>query len=415
MDVPDLSLRNTFSPQLLLKDSPKPLLLKDSPNTPTCAMCKYTIYTLDCGHAAEDHVDSKDCPYFQKTDVACDRDNPGNRNRVSIKSEDRNGLCNNCRRRQREIDELKAISRDQEREKQQKLAEAEEARKASKAHEERFLKDAAEEYARIQREQEQKDIELALQQSREAAKAAEAARLKQEQEDLARALRESQQNVTLEKKTPTQLPSPPATPVRTARPRPAEKPAAPVDFSKPAGQQSGSIGHYTIGGRRAPIHDSQKEKATYFEMSSPATPQTPAAPVARLGGGIQPSSPSPRQMPSMQASPMPGGDFRAGLRRTAGLRKSLPAQVVVDDGSELQAHLARRRTMEKVSVEDMMAAYSITPSESVSNRQSRASSPTGSNVSRVSRVSAPRNDSVYGDVELPSALDEQRRKGWRKD
>lgn len=199
-DVPDLSLRNTFSPQLLLKDSPKPLLLKDSPNTPTCAMCKYTIYNLDCGHAAEDHVDSKDCPYFQKTDVACDRDNPANRSRVSIKSEDRNGLCNHCRRRQHEIDELKAISRDQEREKQQKLAEAEEARRASKAHEERFLKDTAEEYARMQREQEQKDIELALQQSREAAKAAEAARLKQEQEDLARALRESQRNVTLEKK-----------------------------------------------------------------------------------------------------------------------------------------------------------------------------------------------------------------------
>lgn len=52
----------------------------------------------------------------------------------------------------------------------------------------------------MQREQDQKDIELALQQSREAAKAAEAARLKQEQEDLARALRDSQRNVTLEKK-----------------------------------------------------------------------------------------------------------------------------------------------------------------------------------------------------------------------
>jgi hypothetical protein len=216
--------------------------------------------------------------------------------------------------------------------------------------------------------------------------------------------------------TPVQLPSPPATPIRTTRPRPAEKPSAPVDFSKPAGHDAGSLGHFTIGGRRAPIHESQKEKATYFEMSSPATPMSHASPVARLGGSVQPGSPSPRQMPAMQTSPMPGGDFRSGLRRTGGPRKSMPAQVEVDDGSELQAHLARRRTMsQKVSVEDLMASYSITPSESASQRPSRASSPTGSNLSRASRASATRNDSVYGEIDLSNkSLDEQRRKGWSK-
>ncbi|KAL5118453.1 hypothetical protein ACEQ8H_003629 [Pleosporales sp. CAS-2024a] len=412
MDVPDLSLRNTLSPQLLLKDSPRPLLLKDSPNTSTCRMCKYTIYNLDCGHAAEDHVDSKDCPYFQKTQVACDRDNPANRSRVSIKSEHRHGLCNKCRQQQREIE---AMARDILRAKEQDQAEAKAKAEALKKHEERIFNESVQEYERKQREQEQedKDMEYMLQKSREeaeAAEAAEAARLAQEQADLARVLKRSEK-----KKTPVQLPSPPATPLRTPRPRPAEKPAAPVDFSKPAGQQGVEYGGYLIGGRKAPVHVSQEEKAAKFKMSSPTTPMSPAAPVARLGAAIQPGSPSPRQMPGIPATP--GGDLRSGLRRTGGPRKSLPAQVEIDDGAELRAHLARRRTLEpRTSVEDIIATYSITPSESASNRASRASSPTGSNVSRTSRASAARNDSVYGEIDLSHrSIDEQRKKGWRKD
>lgn len=91
----------------------------------------------------------------------------------------------------------------------------------------------------------------------------------------------------------------------------------------------------------------------------------------------------------------------------------MPAQVE-DDGAELRAHLARRRTLEpRTSVEDLMANFSITPSESASNRPSRASSPTGSNLSR---ASSARNDSVYDEIEFPSkTVEEQRRKGWRKD
>jgi hypothetical protein len=91
----------------------------------------------------------------------------------------------------------------------------------------------------------------------------------------------------------------------------------------------------------------------------------------------------------------------------------MPAQVEVDDGAELRYHLARRRTLEpRTSVEDLMAKFEITPSESASNRQSRASSPTGSNLSR---ASSARNDSVYGEIDLPKTVHDQRRRGSRKD
>jgi len=150
-------------------------------------MCKYTIYNLECGHPAEDHVESKDCPHFQRTQVACDRDNPANRDRVSIKSEDRKGMCNKCLRRQREKTELDAMLRDEERARQQSLAEAKEKEAAMKAHEDRMLKESKEEYERQRRKREQEDIEYMLQKSREEA----AIREQKERDDLARALEES--------------------------------------------------------------------------------------------------------------------------------------------------------------------------------------------------------------------------------
>jgi enabled protein len=176
MEIPDLSLRSTFSPPYY----------KDQASTSSC-MCKYTIYNLECGHPAEDHVDTKDCPHFQKTGVPCDRENPANRGRVSIKSEDRSGLCKSCQRRQRDKAELDAMTRDEERAKQQSIAEAKEREAAAKAHEERLYKESAEEYERQRRKREQEDIEYMLQKSREEA----AIRERKERDDLARALEES--------------------------------------------------------------------------------------------------------------------------------------------------------------------------------------------------------------------------------
>lgn len=175
MEIPDLTLRSTFSPPYY----------KDQPSNPPC-MCKYTIYNLECGHAAEDHVDTKDCPQFQRTGVPCDRESPANRGRVSIKSEDRSGLCSACQR-QRDKAESDALSRDEKLAREQSLAEAQERERAAKEQEERLYKESAEEYERQRRKREQEDIEYMLQKSRE-----EAAVLEQkERDDLARALEES--------------------------------------------------------------------------------------------------------------------------------------------------------------------------------------------------------------------------------
>jgi hypothetical protein len=193
-EIPDLARRTTISPQLLLKDKPE---------LPTCSMCKFTINNLECGHPGEDHVSGKDCPYFKETGVPCDRENLANRNRVNIKSEERHGICNKCRRRQREMEELDTMRRDEERAKQRSLAESQEREAAAKAHEERLYKESRDEYERLRREREQAELEFMLQKSREEA---EAARLQKEQEDLAKALKAScvlepaERNVTVEVK-----------------------------------------------------------------------------------------------------------------------------------------------------------------------------------------------------------------------
>ncbi|CAA9957350.1 Smc Chromosome segregation ATPase [Pyrenophora teres f. maculata] len=89
-------------------------------------MCRFTISTLECGHPQEDHVDTHNCPYFQRTKVACDRDNPNNRDRFTIKTWDRNGVCNRCLQLSREREE-DAMRRENERWREQSLKDAKEA------------------------------------------------------------------------------------------------------------------------------------------------------------------------------------------------------------------------------------------------------------------------------------------------
>jgi hypothetical protein len=72
MEIPDLSLRSTFAP----------LHYKDHKPPAKCSMCKYTIYNLECGHPAEDHVVTGDCSHFEKIGVPCDRENTANRDRT---------------------------------------------------------------------------------------------------------------------------------------------------------------------------------------------------------------------------------------------------------------------------------------------------------------------------------------------
>lgn len=135
-------------------------------------MCKYTIYTAECGHPDEDHVDSKDCFYFQKTQVHCDRDNPALRDRVVIKTRDREGICNGCFRIAQEKEEA-AMRRDALKYQEQQRREAEEAEKQhNRAQQELRDKKWKEDEARREREKQEKKRreEERLRRERKAAK-----------------------------------------------------------------------------------------------------------------------------------------------------------------------------------------------------------------------------------------------------
>jgi enabled protein len=173
-------------------------------------MCKYTIYSYECGDPAEDHVDTRDCAEFRRTGVHCDRDNPANRDRVKVRAKTRNGLCTRCLRKGQEKEEIAAMEREFERAKEESRLEArkreEEMQRAEqKAREESLAefekKKAAlaaetaeverltkEKYDQERRQQEQKHLDFML---RKSAEEAELKRQRDEQEELQKALIES--------------------------------------------------------------------------------------------------------------------------------------------------------------------------------------------------------------------------------
>ncbi|KAI8938913.1 hypothetical protein NX059_004770 [Plenodomus lindquistii] len=175
-------------------------------------MCKYTVYNYDCGHKAEDHVDSSLCSEFQRTGVHCDRDNPANRGRVKIKTKGRNGICGPCLRPRRETAEAFAendlnkvreiimaeakaheehMQRAEQRAREESLAQAAERERAQDARIAELERQSAEEFARKLQEQEDADFEYMLRQSREEAEQAARQQEMEEMEALQRAFRES--------------------------------------------------------------------------------------------------------------------------------------------------------------------------------------------------------------------------------
>lgn len=394
-------------------------------------MCKYTYAHLECGHRISDTADTRECPYYtSRGSILCDPDNPANRQRVSITSETRSGICERCRRVAPERKELDAMQKDLEKVKALSEKERREREDAMKKHEEGLFRQSREEYERNAREREKKDLEAVMKASREA----DERRARQEEEDLARALKESCKwddvvrdvdvkeevfdrgqyeveggtviVVEVEKTTITRTekkadaipPPPPLPPVKLAfAPRAApvekqkQKPKV-TDYTRaPIGYQA--YGQYLIGTRRQPIHESQKPQDIPISPKSPTKPSIPA-PSVRLGSTMNPSD-VPIIREARPTIPSTSSDVRSNLRKTTGPRSPLSPTGEVAGDTELSRKLAKRRTWEPQE-DDAASQMSLTPSESASNVSGRAG--VHSVAEGLGDVSAVRDGDGDGDV-----------------
>ncbi|KAH6865032.1 hypothetical protein BKA58DRAFT_391248 [Alternaria rosae] len=144
-------------------------------------MCKYTITILECGHKQDDHADTYNCPYFERTTVPCDRDNPRTKDRCIVKTRDQNGICNRCLRDNEEA----AIRRDEEREREFKRRENEEAAEALRRGERELLEKnrrQAEERRRAQQQAEEEARDRSRREADQKQRAEEEAREKSRRE-----------------------------------------------------------------------------------------------------------------------------------------------------------------------------------------------------------------------------------------
>ncbi|CAG5186184.1 uncharacterized protein ALTATR162_LOCUS11511 [Alternaria atra] len=148
-------------------------------------MCKYTITILECGHKQNDHVDTYNCPYFERTSVACDRDNPKTKDRCTIKTWDENGICNRCLRENEEA----AMRRDEEREREFKRREAAENEEALRRGERELIEKnrrIADEKWRAEKEAEEQTRERSRREHEKKKAAEERRRAEKEAEERAR-------------------------------------------------------------------------------------------------------------------------------------------------------------------------------------------------------------------------------------
>ncbi|KAF5852527.1 hypothetical protein GGP41_007946 [Bipolaris sorokiniana] len=386
-------------------------------------MCRFTIATLECGHPQEDHVDTYGCPYFQRSNLHCDRDNPNNKDRFTIKTWDREGICNRClsvarkreeeaiEREQKKYDEQRrreAKEREEElrrgerevlerghRQEEERLTEKKRREEAQRAHERQkwaseertreVERKSKEEYERQIQLQMDKDMEYMMAKSREEAERRE----REEEEEIQRALAESARLIRSERSyqedQATSPPPPPPLPVTAPRspvnksaarapppPPPAPKPAAQakeINYSLPAvGDQK--IGRFRLGSRAVPVHESQDIPETPITPAKPIAPTTPA-PMVRLGGAIPVSDvPIVREIKG-QIKPVPSAMENARpalpLRKPSVSRKGPPPPVPNRDGRDpqLDAMLAKRRAWEPEEEE----GATITPPRSPSKGQ----------------------------------------------
>ncbi|CAO2654277.1 Nn.00g110100.m01.CDS01 [Neocucurbitaria sp. VM-36] len=457
MQIPKISLNSTFAVPALQPHQEK----EDHPPS-SHIMCKYTIYSYECGHAAEDNVDSRNCSEYQRMGIHCDRDNPANRNRVQVMNKERNGICDKClykESRAADGDEMNEMQRARE----ESLAEAERREAEHEAQIKELERESAEEYEQKMRRQEEEDLEFMLKQSKlEAERAAH----RQEMEMVEQAFRESlkvdpagrnyndevvasgskdlgcgsvekrveitrtSRELFTETSAPIPPPPGPPPPLRVAStPKALENPIPKtLDYSLPAvGDQH--IGRFTVGTRHMPIHPSQEIK----QPTTPNTPVTPISlsPIARLGGTIAPNIPAMREIrgPGFQI-PSPH-EARAGLRNTGGPRSPLAPREEAYVDPKLKAAMAKRRQWEEETDDTAsnVSSMLITPSQSASDISMRSSAPAGSLIGGASTTHAESAASeatgaaeeAWGDDDVKTMrakriskfeFDKNRRTGW---
>lgn len=150
--------------------------------------------------------------------------------------------------------------------------------------------------------------------------------------------------VTLETQ-PTQVPPTEQTSPIAKPPPPSSKPV--VDISGVIGRHgSQEIGYGTLGGRRIPLHESQRRPEPPKTPISPPPKRGPA-PINRLGGTIA-SSPHDYmiQQPSLVATPgTPTPDWKMNVRKLS-VSKPVPAPESTGPSAELAAKLAKQKAWE---------------------------------------------------------------------
>ena len=415
-------------------------------------MCNYTIYSFDCGHPAEDHVESKGCTEFERTGIHCDRENPANRGRIKVKSQNRTGTCGICRRIGRESDEIAAMQREmqrarelslaeakaqerkmrkaEQRAREESLAEAEARRLAHEARMKELERESVELYERQMREKEATEMAFMLQKSMEE----EEERRRQEEERMHEAMVESLKltasaQIHQDKQIPPAPPLPPPSDLKTGNKSPSHTSASlhkptqhrPVDYSTSAiGPQN--IGRFKLGTRSQPIHPSQEIQEPK-DSASHLSPLRPS-PSVRLGSQISPhlSPTRPARSPVVQVPP--STEPRGDIRRTAGPRSPLQSPVETHIDPQLQKLLAKRRTWESAEEEDSPSNFSPSPSQSASNIPSPAS-PSTASTRRDSRAAATLTGAAEGawdeeDAKILRArrlekldFDTRRKNGWK--
>ncbi|KAJ4383213.1 hypothetical protein N0V86_001257 [Didymella sp. IMI 355093] len=229
-------------------------------------------------------------------------------------------------------------------------AERDEAERRQVVAEERRREEAELERQQKEINEQNEALERAAQEAEEGEEDAEyAKRIARMKADIEAGERELQRKLVqrrLASETEPISPPPTEQTLPVVRPTPSStKPA--VDISEVIGHHGPQeIGHGMLGGRRIPLHESQKRPEPPKTPVSPPVKRGPA-PINRLGGTIA-SSPHDYkiQQPSLVATPgTPTPDWKRSVRQ-ASISRAVPTPEPTGPSSELASKLAKRKAWE---------------------------------------------------------------------